>query len=79
MGKYRYGLYLFHGLLLPLFIAIAALVPTGHPVAARALGVVFCFAVPFALTWLAAVLSYHLYEKRFLVLKDRLAPPTRCD
>jgi peptidoglycan/LPS O-acetylase OafA/YrhL len=66
IGKYSYGMYLFHALLLPLYRRIYA--PSSL---AGALGfALFVFVATFAI----AAASWHLFERRFLALKDRWAP-----
>jgi peptidoglycan/LPS O-acetylase OafA/YrhL len=73
-GKYSYGLYLFHG------IVGYAMVERGmQGRIAAALGSHVLAMVAFALagvvaSLVVAVLSYELFEKHFLRLKDRFAP-----
>ena len=67
-GRYSYGLYVLHLLLLPgltRWLLGPCYALTGSKVAAR-LGVA---AAAFVLSCAAAYLSFHLYEKRFLRLK----------
>jgi len=60
-GKYSYGMYVLHYLLLPLFV--------------RWFGRGLVFVVlSIAATYGVAMISYHLFEKRFLAWKERLAP-----
>jgi peptidoglycan/LPS O-acetylase OafA/YrhL len=73
-GKYSYGLYVFHYLLLPLFrlwFPMQAIIDaTGSVLLARLLFI----AVSTAASVVAALLSWHLFEKHFLKLKDVWAP-----
>jgi peptidoglycan/LPS O-acetylase OafA/YrhL len=71
IGLYSYGMYVFHA---PLHVYV------GLPLLARidtkqtsAVGVTYILALG-AITFGLAALSYHLYERRFLALKPRLAP-----
>jgi peptidoglycan/LPS O-acetylase OafA/YrhL len=68
-GKYSYGLYVFHALLLPLFDRWLPLGPmterSGSFVLAALARAAGATAVSFAVAWL----SWHLYEKQFLKLK----------
>ena len=70
-GKYSYAIYVFQlpliYLMAPLFTAQDAASILGHPVAGQAL---YCASM-FALTTLAALASWHLFEKRLLTLKHR--------
>ena len=77
IGTYSYGIYIFHALLLPLYrrvIDVDALATLLHSSLAAAL--VFTAIVVAATTAIAA-LSWHLFERRFLALKDRWAPTSR--
>jgi peptidoglycan/LPS O-acetylase OafA/YrhL len=73
-GKYSYGLYVFHYLLLPLFRQWFPMQPivdaTGSLFVAR---LVF-IAVSTGASVAVALLSWHLFEKHFLKLKDVWAP-----
>ena len=66
VGKYSYGIYVFHALLFPLYVWI---IPNDTVAGSMAL-TVFMFVATFAI----AAASWHLFERRFLVLKDRWAP-----
>ena len=70
VGTYSYGMYVIHLPLhnyvaLPLLRRVAPNIGT-----AGALG---CIVVEAAVTFAAAAISYHLFERRFLALKDRFA------
>ena len=76
LGIYSYGMYVFH---VPIHRAIGlpilrTWVPEGEPVGAK-IGIAY-FVATSAASFLAAVISYHLFEKRFLALK-RFFTPTR--
>jgi peptidoglycan/LPS O-acetylase OafA/YrhL len=73
-GRYSYGLYVFNSLLAPLFDAHFSAHQIGVALHSFALGALLNTALALGLTVLAAVLSYHFFEKRFLALKDVLAP-----
>jgi peptidoglycan/LPS O-acetylase OafA/YrhL len=71
LGRYSYGLYLFHVLLKPLFtrfLVHTSALGMADPLAC-ALYLVLCFTASI----LVAVVSYHAYEQRFLRLKERWA------
>ena len=71
IGRYSYGMYVFHAPI-HLFIGLPLLAWLG-----RAPGLLMAFAYLAAaslLTFAAAAVSYHFYERRFLALKPRLAP-----
>lgn len=71
LGKYSYGLYVFHGLLLgPLlkwFPLASAEESQARFLASCAVRLAGCFAISFACAWI----SWHAYEKHFLMLKKR--------
>ncbi len=73
-GKYSYGLYVFHWLLLPiykqLFPAEQLIARLGSPLAGQLSYIVLAIGM----SVVAAQLSWHLFEKHFLGLKDKLAP-----
>jgi peptidoglycan/LPS O-acetylase OafA/YrhL len=74
LGKYSYGLYVFHGM-----IAYALLEHGALPALVRALGshlaaMIGQAALGAGVSLALAVASYELYEKQFLRLKDRFAP-----
>src|SRR5262249_21782294 len=74
-GKYSYGLYVFHGI-------IAYGIIDTHPEAdwfttklgSHPLGMLAQAVVGTVVSLLVSVLSYELFEKHFLKLKDRFAP-----
>jgi peptidoglycan/LPS O-acetylase OafA/YrhL len=71
VGRYSYGMYVFH---LPLHVFFGAallyhLVPRPSPTASLVYSILFTAAV-----FLLAALSYELFERRFLSLKTRLRP-----
>ena len=74
VGKYSYGLYLFHS---PLLIPLLLLIPT--PVLKAKLGdeaagnIAFA-ALYFTVSFAAAFVSWHGYEKHWLKLKSHFAP-----
>ena len=77
-GRYSYGIYVIH------FPLLLVLKPFAERV--RSLPTVAGWSLPSAIAFFSsgtvislalAMLSYHLYERHFLALKDRLAPPPR--
>lgn len=79
LGRYSYGIYVFHW---PLLMFTGTGVAS---VAARVLriggstlpGLIVYWSVSAAIAVAVAFASYHLYEKHFLRLKARLAPIAR--
>ncbi len=73
-GKYSYGLYVFHWMLLPsfkkFFPAEQLIARLGSPLAGQLSYIVLAIGM----SVVAAQLSWHLFEKHFLGLKDKLAP-----
>ncbi len=67
-GKYSYGLYVLHLIFLP-FLSRVTRDALFHLTHSKALAVAGTAALILALSCLAAWLSFHLYEKRFLRLK----------
>lgn len=63
LGKYTYGLYLFHTVCISLFVKI------GNKLE---LGWIEITLLSFVSTILFSVLSYHLFEKQFLKLKNKI-------
>jgi peptidoglycan/LPS O-acetylase OafA/YrhL len=77
LGKYSYGLYVYHGIIAYGFAeaqpaAEWATALVGSHLLAMVLQGTFGAAVSLGVS----VVSYELYESRFLLLKDRLAPST---
>lgn len=70
IGKYSYAMYVFHQ---PLAIAMVPLAPRFRPLFGGA-SVVAWIATVGVLSYAAAFVSFHLFEKRFLALKDRFVP-----
>lgn len=71
-GKYSYGIYVLHFPTFYFLDRLAHRLPPGFP---QSLCFTYCFmAFKFAVAFGVASLSYNLYEKRFLALKDRFAP-----
>ena len=73
-GKYSYGLYVFHWLLLPTYKRFCPpeqlILRCGSPL----LGQLAYIAMAIGSSVVVAMLSWHLYEKHFLGLKEILAP-----
>jgi peptidoglycan/LPS O-acetylase OafA/YrhL len=74
LGRYSYGIYVLHWAFHPFFERYAMAVIPREPTGVALLDGLWVVAVKSAAAIGAAVLSYHLFEERFLVLKDRLAP-----
>jgi peptidoglycan/LPS O-acetylase OafA/YrhL len=73
LGKYSYGLYVFHGVI-AYFLSLHPLVPALHAlVGNHTLAAAMQVAIGLAVSLLISVASYELFERRFLVLKDRFA------
>lgn len=71
LGKYSYGIYVYH---VPLLMAgFAALEPTSHTQRSAWLSVAFASAAALTIYGIAK-LSYEFFEKRFLRLKQRFKP-----
>lgn len=74
LGKYSYAIYVIHMPLHTVLKGVAAPVVNGHgPWGSMVLMFVYCTVI-LGLSTLFALASWHLIEKRFLLLKDRLAP-----
>ena len=71
LGKYSYGIYVYHVPIIVLWVRIFGEGFTGRK--DLSLGLLFIGAVS-ATSIFVAVLSYELFEKRFLLLKRRYAP-----
>ncbi|MDQ0595640.1 peptidoglycan/LPS O-acetylase OafA/YrhL [Chryseobacterium ginsenosidimutans] len=63
LGKYTYGLYLFHTIFIMLFIKIGSKFE---------LNWIVIISLSFICSVVASVLSYHLFEKQFLKLKNKI-------
>jgi peptidoglycan/LPS O-acetylase OafA/YrhL len=69
-GQYSYGLYLFHGPILGL-LRRASAAPLATAILGPSVTGNLVFTVAFlGASLLAAMASYHLFERRFLALKD---------
>jgi peptidoglycan/LPS O-acetylase OafA/YrhL len=71
LGRYSYGLYLFHLLLRPLFTRFLHQLTAGGM--AYPLACTLYLILSFTASILVAVVSYHAYEQPFLRLKERWA------
>jgi peptidoglycan/LPS O-acetylase OafA/YrhL len=63
LGKYTYGLYLFHTIFMMLFVKIGSQFE---------LNWIVIIILSFISSVIASVLSYHLFEKQFLKLKNKI-------
>lgn len=68
IGKVSYGMYVFHGIVIWLLLDIYNYENIGTN---KYIFVTLCLSF----TWIVSFAAYHLYEKRFLVLKDRFREP----
>ena len=68
-GAYSYGLYVFHSALRPLWARLIPVASIARTLHSPALAVVIFFVLATAGSLAIAWPSYHLFEKRFLVLK----------
>lgn len=75
IGKYSYAMYVFH---FPIQLYLERSLPLFEQRFGAWTGIVFLLAVSL-LTYGAAFLSYHLYEKHFLRLKSWFAPRARLE
>ncbi len=73
-GKYSYGLYVFHWLLIPTFRHLSPPELLISRLGSPLLGQLAFIALATGSSVVAAMLSWHLYEKHFLGLKELLAP-----
>lgn len=74
-GKYSYGLYVFHYMMLPIFDRYFSAqrlesLLFGRFIAGMAARMIICTGI----SLVVALLSWHLFEKHFLKFKDRYAP-----
>ena len=72
-GKYSYGLYVFHYPLIPVLILFFPMERITACFGSVFLGKIAYIAAAIAASLVLAMLSWHLYEKHFLKLKDVLA------
>jgi peptidoglycan/LPS O-acetylase OafA/YrhL len=77
LGRYSYCLYLAHIPVRNLVKSLAFNPDATQLMGSRNLSYLTLAAIAFAVTLVAAHLSYHLFEKRILALKDKLAPHSR--
>ena len=68
IGKVSYGMYVFHGIVIWLLLYIFK---HGNTSMNKYVFFILCLVG----TWLVSFVVYHLYEKRFLVLKNRFREP----
>jgi peptidoglycan/LPS O-acetylase OafA/YrhL len=73
-GKYSYGLYVFHWLLLPMYKRFCPPEQLISRFGSPLLGQLAFIVVATGSSVVVAMLSWHLYEKHFLGLKEILAP-----
>jgi peptidoglycan/LPS O-acetylase OafA/YrhL len=73
-GKYSYGLYLFHGIIGYAMVDLRTQAWMSETLGSHLLAMVAYVLVGAAASVIVAVLSYELFEKHFLLLKDRFAP-----
>ena len=69
LGKYSYGLYVLHLILFTYLQAPLKKIVENYVSTSKGLGVLLVGLISFAISLLAAYLSYQVYEKRFLRLK----------
>ena len=74
LGNISFGVYVFHMLLLPVITHVAQAVAGNR---SRTAFLVTQFVVAGTLSIVAALLSFHLYEKQFLKLKKYFVPRTQ--
>jgi peptidoglycan/LPS O-acetylase OafA/YrhL len=72
LGKYSYGLYVWHEILRPFLHEWVPLAGLEQALHSRLLGVVGYAAVCIAIAFAVAYASWHLFEKHFLGLKSRV-------
>lgn len=73
-GTYSYGLYIFHYPLIPLFLRSFPVESLQAQFGSSLVGTVAFLALCIGSTLAVALMSWHLWEKHFLKLKDRFAP-----
>jgi peptidoglycan/LPS O-acetylase OafA/YrhL len=72
LGKYSYGLYVWHEILRPFLHAWVPLAGLEQAVHSRLFGVMLYAAICIGLAFAIAYASWHLFEKHFLRLKSRV-------
>jgi peptidoglycan/LPS O-acetylase OafA/YrhL len=70
LGKYSYGIYVFHWILSPALEKFASPAKFGALSGSSFAGLLLSMAVAIGISILMAFLSWHLYEKHFLKLKS---------
>lgn len=73
LGRYSYGIYVFHWAFHPLFERYVFTMIPREPTGVALVDGLFVVALKTAAAVLVAVASFHLFEARFLALKDRWA------
>jgi len=76
LGKYSYGLYVFHGVIAYSLQEHRVLDALTAKIGVGLVAILVQAAAGASVSVLVAVASYELFEKRFLRLKDRFAPST---
>lgn len=75
IGKYSYAMYVFHlPVVLALHFVVDRVLPGLRPVLGYFPGLIVLWSIAGTLTFLAAWLSWHGFERWFVELKDRVAP-----
>lgn len=74
IGRYSYGLYIFHYALMPLYRRMYDVEAIGVVLHSRLAAQLGFTVLVFAASTATAALSWHLIEQRFILLKDRWAP-----
>jgi peptidoglycan/LPS O-acetylase OafA/YrhL len=69
MGRYSYGLYVWHALMVPAFVALIPPVMLQQVFGSRIGGLVAFYFLCLGISCVAALLSWHAFEKHFLKLK----------
>jgi peptidoglycan/LPS O-acetylase OafA/YrhL len=77
LGKYSYGLYVFHGMIAYGLQTHGALDVLSGRLGSHLVAMIVQAVAGAAASLLVAIVSYELFEKHFLLLKDRLAPSGR--
>jgi peptidoglycan/LPS O-acetylase OafA/YrhL len=74
MGKYSYGIYVFHGIIAYGMQARSTSSAIAAAVGSTSLAMAIAAVVGTAFSVAVAAVSFEVFEKRFLVLKQRLTP-----